>query len=72
MRSLNQRANLPILTFMDRPRKRPSQQPKADKTTYRGVILRKPATASRFTSREIKRAVEHALAKHADDLKQSS
>ena len=48
-----------------------SRPPKGDKRTYRGVIIRKPATASRFTLGEIRRAIRHALAKHAGSLNES-
>ena len=45
--------------------------PSKDRLTYRGVRLRKPATVSRFSATEIKKAVEHAIEKHADGLARS-
>ncbi len=68
-RSLNRTANPPILLSVSA---QPNQSPKPSKvgkTTYRGVTLQTPAAASRFSSVEVKRAVEHALAKHAGALK---
>jgi hypothetical protein len=47
---------------------RPKTAPRGRVLTYRGVTLQKPATASRFSSNEIKKAVEDAVAKHADSL----
>lgn len=38
------------------------------KATYRGITLPKLTTRSRFSKSQIKRAVEHAVAKHADSL----
>ena len=45
---------------------------KRGKLTYRGVTLQKPATRSRFTSTEIKKAVESAVAKNAEALARST
>jgi hypothetical protein len=38
------------------------------KLTYRGVTLQKPATRSRFSVKEIKKAIEDAVAKNATVL----
>ena len=35
---------------------------------YRGIRLQPMATGSQFTSEQVRRAVESALAKHANDL----
>ncbi len=61
--------NIFILMRMSNSAKpRPKSALAGDKLTYRGVTLRKPATASRFSTSEIKKAVEDAVAKHADSL----
>jgi hypothetical protein len=39
-----------------------------EKLTYRGVTLQTPVARSQFTSAQIKRAVEDAIAKYADRL----
>ncbi|MDB5430749.1 MAG: hypothetical protein JWP35_1865 [Caulobacter sp.] len=46
------------------------QAPRASKgkLTYRGVTLQHPATRSRFSIAEIRKAVESAIAENADAL----
>ncbi len=69
---LNPTANLPIVSSMSAMPETRSKPTKASRPTYRGVTLQTLATGSRFTSSEIRRAVEHALEKHAGELKARS
>ncbi len=47
---------------------RPKTASEKGKLAYRGILLHRPATRSRFSASEIKKAVEDAVAKNADTL----
>jgi len=53
------------MTGSARPQRKPAQ---SRKPLYRGVRLQRPAARSQFTIAQIKKAVEDAIAKHAEAI----